>query len=100
MTCQQNKSDHTYLARLWQSTLISGQKWERVSTDFNTGLSEVHGKDYILGTSSEYEASQLAEWFFREAFRLHRLTEYSDHDRNSTTLRTFWQECISQLAQS
>jgi hypothetical protein len=63
-----------------------------VSTYFSTGLPEVHGRDYILGTSSEYEVSQLAEWFFREAFRLHRFPEYSDHDWDNTTLRTFWQE--------
>jgi hypothetical protein len=63
-----------------------------VSTYFNTGLPEVHGRDYISGTSSEYEVSQIAEWFFREVFRLHRLPEYIDHDRDNTVLRTFWQE--------
>jgi hypothetical protein len=60
-----------------------------VSTDFSIGLSEVHDKDYILGTSSKYEASQLSEWFFREAFRLHRLYEYHDHDRDNKTLKKF-----------
>jgi hypothetical protein len=63
-----------------------------VLTDFNTSLPEVHGKDYISGTSSEYEAPQVAEWFFREVFRLHRVPEYIDHDRDNIVLRTFWQE--------
>jgi hypothetical protein len=92
MTCQKNESENTYLAGLWKSTLISGQRWESVSTYFSTGLPKVHGRDYILGTSSEYEAPQLAEWFFREVFRLHRFPKYSDHDRDNTTLMTFWQE--------
>jgi hypothetical protein len=63
-----------------------------VLTYFSTGLLEVHGRDYILGTSLEYEASQVEEWFFRETFRLHRFPEYIDHDWDNTVLRTFWQE--------
>jgi hypothetical protein len=47
-----------------------------VSTYFGTGLSKGHGKDHIIGTSSEYEVSQLVKWFLREAFRLHRFPEY------------------------
>jgi hypothetical protein len=55
ITCQQNTSEHTYLAGLWQPTLIWGHKWECVSTNFSTCLLEVHGRDYISGTSLEYE---------------------------------------------
>jgi hypothetical protein len=51
-----------------------------------------HGRDYILGTSSEYGVSQLAEWFFREVFRLHGLREYIDGDRDRKFLSAVWQE--------
>jgi len=40
----------------------------------------VHCRDYILGTSLEYEMSQIVEWFFREVFRFHRFPEYIDND--------------------
>jgi hypothetical protein len=52
----------------------------------------VHGRDYISGTSSEYEALHVSEWFYREAFRLHRVPEYIDHDQDNTILKKFWQE--------
>jgi hypothetical protein len=52
----------------------------------------VHGRDYILGNSSDYDVSQSTEWFFREEFRIHRLLEYSDHDQDITALKTFWHE--------
>jgi hypothetical protein len=52
----------------------------------------VYGRDYISGTSSEYEASQIAKWFFKEVFRLHRFPKYIDHDWDNTVLMTFWQE--------
>jgi hypothetical protein len=61
-----------------------------VLTDFITGLPEVHGRDYISGTSTRYEASQVAVRFFREVLRLHRVLEYIDHDQDNTALRTFW----------
>jgi hypothetical protein len=63
-----------------------------VSTYFSTSLPEVHGRDYIFETSSENEAPQVEEWFFREEFRLHRVPKYIDHDWDNTILRTFWQE--------
>jgi hypothetical protein len=37
----------------------------------------------MVGTSLEYGVFHLAEWFFREVFRLHGLCEYIDGDQDS-----------------
>jgi len=88
-----------------QSLPIPEQKWESVSMDFIRGLPKVHGRDYIyivvdrltkfayfFAISSEYKALQVAELFFKEVFRLHRLPKYIVNDRNSRFLNAFWQE--------
>jgi hypothetical protein len=45
--CQQNKAEHTHLARLLQPLPIPEQKWESISMDFIIGLPQVQGKDCI-----------------------------------------------------
>ena len=47
VTCQQNKSEQTRLARLLQPLPILEQKWESISMDFITGLPRAQGKDCI-----------------------------------------------------
>jgi hypothetical protein len=73
--------------------------------NFITGLPKVQGKDCIyvvvdrltkfahfFAISSEYKATQVAELFFREVFRLHGLSRYIVSDRDNRFLSAFWQE--------
>jgi hypothetical protein len=81
--------------------------------DFITGLPKVQGKDCIYVVvdrltkfahffivSSEYKAPQVAELFFREIFRLHRLPRVIVSDRDSRFLSAFWQELFKLAGQS
>jgi hypothetical protein len=103
ITCQHNKSEHTQPAGLLQPLPILEQKWESVSMDLITGLSEVHVRDCIyvvvdrltefthfFAISSEYEAPQVVELFFREVSRLHGLPEHIVSDQDSGLLDAFW----------
>ena len=97
--CQQNKVENTHPARLLQPLPIPEQKWESISMDFITSLLKVQGRDclyvvvdrltkfaHFFSIPSDYSASQVAELFFREVFRLHGLpkTIFSDRDRKFT----------------
>jgi hypothetical protein len=105
VTCQQNKSEHTHPAGLQQPLPIPKQKWESISMDFITGLSKAQDKDCIyvvvdcltkfahfFSISSEYNATHVEEFFFREIFRLHGLPRFIVSDRDNMFLRAFWQE--------
>ncbi|XP_059068173.1 uncharacterized protein LOC131858745 [Cryptomeria japonica] len=105
MTCQQNKSEHTYPAGLLQPLPIPEQKWTGISMDFITGLPRVQGKDCIyvvvdrltkyahfFPIALDFTASQVAELFFREVFRLHGLPKTIVSDRDSRFMSSFWQE--------
>jgi hypothetical protein len=76
--------------------------------DFITGLLKVQGRDYIylvldrltkyahfFAIPSEYSASQVADIFFREVFKLHGLLRYILSDRDSGFLIAFWQDLFS-----
>jgi hypothetical protein len=73
--------------------------------DFITGLPCVQGRDCIFvvvdrltkfshffAIPTEYKAIQVAELFFREAFRLHGLPKQIVSDRDGCFISTFWQE--------
>ena len=105
VTCQQNKSEHTHPAGLLQPLPIPERKWESISMDFITGLPKVQGRDSIFvvvdrltkyahffAIPTEYRASQVAELFFREIFRLHGLPKNIVSDRDSRFMSAFWQE--------
>jgi hypothetical protein len=104
VTCQQNKSEQTLLTGLLQPLPIPEQKWESISMDFITGLPKAQGKDCIFvvvdrltifehffAISTEYNAVQVIELFFREIFRLHGLPQNIVSDRDSQFINTFWQ---------
>jgi hypothetical protein len=104
-TCQQNKVEHTHPTGLLQPLPIPTYKWESISMDFITGFPKVQGKDgifvvvdrltkfaHFFAISMEYSASQVAELFFREVFRLHGLPKNIVSDRDSRFMSTFWQE--------
>ena len=73
--------------------------------DFITGLPKVQGNVYIFvvvdiltkfahfyAILTEYNAVQVAEFFFKEIFRLHGLTKNIVSDRDSRFIGTFWRE--------
>jgi transposase InsO family protein len=47
---------------------------------------------HFYAITMEYSASQVAELFFREVFRLHRLPKTIASDRDSKFMSIFWQE--------
>ena len=80
--------------------------------DFITGLPKVQEKDSILVVvdrltkyahffpiSIHYKAPQIAELFFKEGFRLHRLPRNIIIDRDSKFLSLFWKE-LFRLAET
>ena len=86
VTFQQNKDGHTHPTGLLQPLPIPEHKWEGVSIDFITGLPKAQGKDCIFvvvdrltkfahffSISMDFSASQGADLFFREVFKLHGL---------------------------
>ena len=72
--------------------------------DFITGLPKVQGRDclyvvvdrltkftHLFSISFDYSASQVAELFFREVFKLHGLPKTIVSDRDSRFTGAFWQ---------
>ena len=103
--CQQNKIENIHPAGLLQPLPIPEQKWESISMDFITGLPKVQGRDclyvvvdrltkfaHFFSISSDYSATQVAELFFREVFKLHGLPKTIVSDRDSRFTSAFWQE--------
>ena len=73
--------------------------------DFIIGFPMIQGKDFIFvivdqltkyshffAISAHYTAAQVAEFFFREIFRLHGLPKTITSDRDSHFMGRFWQE--------
>jgi hypothetical protein len=73
--------------------------------DFITSLPRVEGKDCIFvvvdrltkfahffAIPTDYKAIQVAEFFFREVFRLHGLPRQVVSDRDGCFINAFWQE--------
>jgi hypothetical protein len=102
-TCQENKDEHTHPTGLLQPLPIPEHEWESISMDFITGLPRAHGKDFIFMVvdrltkfaqffpiAIEFSATQVAELFFREVFRLHGLPKTIMSDRDNRFMSTFW----------
>jgi hypothetical protein len=71
--------------------------------DFIIGFPKAQGKDCIsvvvdmltkfahfFSIATDFSATQVADLFFREVFRLHGLTKTIVSDRDSKFLSTFW----------
>jgi hypothetical protein len=95
-TCQENKDEHTHPAGLMQPLPIPEKKWESISMDFITELPRAQGKDCIFvvvdrltkfshffSIATDLSATQVAELFFREIFRLHGLPKNIVSDMDS-----------------
>ena len=105
MVCQKTKTKQIHPTRLPKPLPIPEQKWESISMDFITGLPKVQGRDclyvvvdrltkfaHFFSISSDYFATQVAELFFMEVFRLHGLPKTIVSDRDSRFTGAFWQE--------
>jgi hypothetical protein len=103
MTCQQNKFEHTHPTWLLQPPPIPEKKWESISMDFITGLPRVQGRDCIFlvvdrltkfahffAIPIEYKATQVADLFFREVFRVHGFPKQIVNDRDGRFIGAFW----------
>ena len=97
--------EHTHPEGLVQPLPILEQKWESISMEFIIGLPKVHGRDclyvvvdrltkfaHFFAISFNYSASQVAELFFREVFRLHGLPKTIVGGRDSEFTSAFWHE--------
>jgi hypothetical protein len=86
---------------LLQPLPIPERKWENSSMDFITGLPKAQGKDDIfvgvdkltkfarfLAITTNYNAMQVVELFFRETFRLHELPQSRHSGRDSGFINT------------
>jgi hypothetical protein len=102
-TCQENKDEHTHPVGLLQPLPIPEHKWESISMYFITGLPRAQGKDFIFVVvdrltkfahffpiATDFSATQVAELFFREVFRLHSLPKTIISDRDNRFMSTFW----------
>ena len=103
VVCQQNKQDHTYPAGLLQPLPIPDRKWECISIDFITGLPKVQGKDcvyvvvdhltkfaHFFTITISFSATQVAELFYCEVFRLHGLPRNIVSDQDNQFMSNFW----------
>ena len=90
---------------LLQPLPILEHKWESISMDFIMELPRVYGKDCIFMVVDRltkfshffpiaryFSATQVAELFFIEVFRLHGLPKTIISDRDSRFIGEFWQE--------
>ena len=102
MVCQKSKSEKKFPAGLLQPLPIPKQKWISISMDFITGLPKVQGKDCIyvvvvrltkhvhfFPITSDFKASQVAELFFKEIFRLHGLPRNIINNQDNIFLSSF-----------
>jgi hypothetical protein len=101
-TFQENKDEHTHPAGLLQPLPIPEHKWESISMEFITVLPRAQEKDcifmvvdmltkfaHLFSISTDFNATQVAELFFREVFRLHRFPKTIVSDRDSRFMSTF-----------
>ena len=81
--------------------------------DFITGLPKYLGKDckyvvvdrlktfyHLFSVTSYFSAAQVADIFFKETFRLHRLPKSIVSDRDNRFMSAFWKEIFGLVALS
>ena len=103
--CQRNKAEQTSPAGLLQSLPIPNQIWEDISMDFIDGLPNSNGNTTIfvvvdrlskyahfIALSHPYTATEVAQAFFDNVFRLHGMPKSIVCDRGQTFTSLFWKE--------
>jgi hypothetical protein len=104
-TFQENKDEHMHPTSFLQPLLIPEKKWESISMDLIMVFPKVQGKNYFFvvmdrltkfvdffAISIDYIASEDADLFLREIFRLHGLPKTIVSDRDNRFMSTFWQK--------
>nr|KYP37703.1 Transposon Ty3-G Gag-Pol polyprotein [Cajanus cajan] len=90
---------------LLQPLLIPNHIWQHINMDFIEGLPSSTGKQVIfvvvnrlskaahfVGLSHPYQASDVAQTFLDNIFKLHGFPETITSDRDPTFISNFWQE--------
>ena len=105
---RKKNSKLTHPAGLIQALPILEKKWDNILMDFITGLPKYLGKDciyvvvdrlnkfaHLFYITSYFSAAQVAELFFKKAFRLHGLPKSIVTDRDGRFMSAFWQDLFS-----
>ena len=108
--CQRSKIVNKLPQGFLQPLQIPEQKWTDISMDFVTGLPECRGYDSIfvvvdrltkmiriIPTKKEVTASEVADLFIQNLFKLHGLPERIVSDRDPKFTGKFWTDLCSKL---
>lgn len=108
--CQRNKAESVPYPGLLQPLPIPTKAWEHVTMDFIDGLPKSQGKDTILvivdkytkyahflTLSHPYNATQVAQKFLDNVFKLHGAPCSVVSDRDPIFISNFWKEFLKGL---
>jgi transposase InsO family protein len=108
--CQRNKSEHIPYPGLLQPLPLPDMAWTHISMDFIEGLPKSQGKEVILvvvdrltkyahfiSLSHPYTASDIAQLFLDNIFKLHGLPKVILTDRDPIFTSTMWQSLFKAM---
>ena len=102
--CQTIKVEHQHPARLLQPLPIPEWKWEIISIDFITGfpnnqkqndsimvvVDKLSKAAHFIPVKTTFKASNIADIFMKQIFRLHGIPKVIISDRDSKFTGNFW----------
>ncbi|KAJ3684341.1 hypothetical protein LUZ61_013505 [Rhynchospora tenuis] len=108
--CQINKGEHVPYPGLLQPLPIPHGAWQSIGIDFITGLPKSRGKDVIfvivdrfskyghfIALSHPYSASEVAQSFLDNVYKLHGLPHNIISDRDPIFTSSFWKELMNKI---
>ncbi|KAJ3703314.1 hypothetical protein LUZ61_007019 [Rhynchospora tenuis] len=109
-TCQINKGEHVPYPGLLQPLPIPQSAWHSVGLDFITGLPTSKGRNVILviidrltkyghflALTHPYNASDVAQIFLDNVYKLHGLPQNLASDRDPIFTSQFWKELMEKI---